>query len=768
MLQEIEWPQSRRFKSHSEWEPSGFFSDCLCNATTFDLKLGFFSSSAINVLANGFAVFLYNGGHMRMVINDILSVEDKNAILKANSEGQVPFFDLHNISEIRKRLSERDCHFFECLSWLIRNERLEFKIVVPKASIGIAHSKCGIFGDGLNRVAFDGSCNFSGTALISNIESITAFCEWDGTNDVCRINDVAQDFEATFTEKDFSVNYINIEDVRSNLASVFGGKDVRVLLEDEARLSFSLVNGRFSETVKRILNRANLKINKIVENERANSLNHEKVEVEGPRFPYARPREYQQIAFKNWKNNRQKGLFAMATGTGKTITSLNCLLEIYNHCGYYKAIILVPTVTLVDQWEKECRKFCFTEVYKISSKNHQWKEDILRLKISERLSASGKDNSYIIISTYAALAKQAVFDSLNSFPSKQVLLIADEAHNLGAGQIKKRLSDIVYKRRIGLSATPERQYDEDGNKAINDFFGVFDGYTFTYSMEDAIKNGVLCRYYYYPHLVELVDSEMEEYIRLSEKIAQYVSANLNALKSDDAVLMRLLLNRKHIIHKAVGKKAVFQQILENTLKEKGTLKYTLIYVPEGNEPEEESDIFISQDTIGEDVFTDSLIDQYTAIVRSVDDRLIVRKFTAMSKERDKMLEDFASGEIDVLTSMKCLDEGVDVPRSEMAIFCASTGNPRQFIQRRGRILRQHPDKHIAVIHDLVVIPKIDTSATSFAMEKNLLSNELNRVKDFALLSENSIDSIRELNEIMSYYGLSMFNNNIIDVYHDKL
>ena len=163
-----------------------------------------------------------------------------------------------------------------------------------------------------------------------------------------------------------------------------------------------------------------------------------------------------------------------------------------------------------------------------------------------------------------------------------------------------------------------------------------------------------------------------------------------------------------------------------------------------------------------------MIEQYTAIGRSVADRLIVRKFTAMSKERDKMLEDFASGEIDVLTSMKCLDEGVDVPRSEMAIFCASTGNPRQFIQRRGRILRQHPDKHIAVIHDLVVIPKIDTSATSFAMEKNLLSNELNRVKDFALLSENSIDSIRELNEIMSYYGLSMFNNNIIDVYHDKL
>ena len=756
MLQEIEWPQSRRYKSHTEWEPIGFFSDCLCNSVYFDLKLGFFSSSAINVLADGFAVFLYNGGRMRMIINDVLSVEDQTAMSKAKSDNLVLFYDLHNVKEMRARLSERDCHFFECLAWLIRNGRIEFKIVAPKASIGIAHSKCGVFDDGLNRVAFDGSCNFSGTALVSNIESITAFCEWDGPNDVYRINDVVQDFECTFTGKDSSVDYINIEDIKSNLISVFGGKDIQALLEDGARLSSSK-NDEFSVTVKRALSRANLRINKILEKEHSISSNFENECTERPRFPYAQPRGYQQKAFENWKRNRQKGLFAMATGTGKTITSLNCLLEIYKHSGYYKAIILVPTVTLVNQWDKECRKFLFSKIYKISSKNQQWKEEIMRIGISERLSSSSTDNSYIIISTYASFARQNVFDALNAFPAKQVLLIADEVHNLGAGQIKRKLSDIVYKRRIGLSATPERQYDEDGNKAINDFFGVLDGYTFTYSMADAIKNGVLCRYYYYPHLVELTDSEMVEYVRLSEKIAQYVSTNKDALKSNDTVLMKLLLNRKHIIHKAVGKKAVFRQILENTLRERGTLKYTLIYVPEGSEPEEESDVFISQDTIDDDAFADSLIDQYTAIVRGVDDRLIVRKFTATSKERDKIIDDFASGKIDVLTSMKCLDEGVDVPRSEIAIFCSSTGNPRQFVQRRGRILRLHPDKHMAVIHDLVVIPKVDAESSSFAIEKNLLSNELKRVKDFALLSENSIDSIKELDEVMSYYGLSIFN-----------
>ena len=107
--------------------------------------------------------------------------------------------------------------------------------------------------------------------------------------------------------------------------------------------------------------------------------------------------------------------------------------------------------------------------------------------------------------------------------------------------------------------------------------------------------------------------------------------------------------------------------------------------------------------------------------------------------------------------MKCLDEGVDVPRSEMAIFCASTGNPRQFIQRRGRILRNHKDKHIAIIHDLIVAPAMNYDDATYELEKHLLDNELKRVRDFALLSENSNDSQKELEDILSYYGLSMFN-----------
>ena len=122
-----------------------------------------------------------------------------------------------------------------------------------------------------------------------------------------------------------------------------------------------------------------------------------------------------------------------------------------------------------------------------------------------------------------------------------------------------------------------------------------------------------------------------------------------------------------------------------------------------------------------------------------------------------MLKQFASGELEVLTSMKCLDEGVDVPRSEFAIFCSSTGNPRQFIQRRGRILRTHPEKHMAIIHDLVVAPITNGSDSAKLVERNLLKNELKRVQNFALLSDNSSDSIIELEDVIQYYGLSIFD-----------
>jgi hypothetical protein len=249
---------------------------------------------------------------------------------------------------------------------------------------------------------------------------------------------------------------------------------------------------------------------------------------------------------------------------------------------------------------------------------------------------------------------------------------------------------------------------------------------------------------------------MIEYNELSKQIDKYCLGG--ELDFTNEKLKFLLLARKRIIHKAENKLDIFKQIVTDRFDEKGNLKYTLVYVPEGIIPDDEGDIFDVRETITDDPDSDKLIDQYTAVVRDIDDSVTVKKFTSGTSERDSILQDFADGKLQVLTSMKCLDEGVDVPRSELAIFCASTGNPRQFIQRRGRILRTHKDKYQAVIHDLVVIPDIDPSMESYNVERNLLAGELKRVNNFALLSENSADTLKVLDPILEYYNLSLFNN----------
>lgn len=757
---DILWPASCRFKSQSEWEPVGFFSECLCNATTFDLMLGFFSSSAINVLSDGFATFLYSGGKMRLIINDLLSEEDKGAILQGEGNTLLPAFDLGNIETLKNTLSERDIHFFECIAWLIRNNRIEIRIIAPKGGNGIAHTKCGVFDDGVNKVGFEGSVNFSRTALIENKESLIAMCDWNGNTETESIKDIETEFNRIIAGLDETVRYIKADEIRTQITDSFKDKELKELLEDEARL-LDQPSEHLSATVLQALRNARKRVQKAID-----SFN-EKIVIDNskPHFPYPTgPRPYQNEAFENWKNNNQQGLFAMATGTGKTITALNCLLEIYKRNGYYKAIILVPTITLVNQWEEECRKFFFTNIIKVYSKNPEWHSKLELLRMADKYrKADDPTPNFIVISTYASFIRDKVFNELSHFERNKLLLIADEAHNMGSPSMLRRMRNITYLRRIGLSATPERQFDTETNKKLYHFFGSDNKFTYEYSMEEAIKNGVLCRYYYYPHLVRLTDCEMEQYIELSEKISKYFNYNSGDFDKRDDILMSLLLARKRIIHKAANKLEIFRSIIKERYQRKGNLKYSLIYVPEGNQPDYWPDnaLFEKREQIEDDSDSNHLIDIYTGEITKIDKYITVRKFVSGQKDREEILNDFSTGKLQVLTSMKCLDEGVDVPRSELAIFCASTGNPRQFIQRRGRVLRKHPDKHMAEIHDLVVAPEISAGSNSFRMEQILLKGELQRVKNFSMLSENPSFSQMELKTVMEHYGLNMYNNSHI-------
>ena len=748
MLFEVDWAEDGTYRPGEYNSPEKFFNDGLENSNEFDLQLGYFSSATISVLADGFATFISKGGKMRLVINHIVSTEDKNAISKGLKGGFINCFDLTDFAQLRKTFDEYTQQFFECLAFLIYNKRIDIRIIKPRNKKGISHTKTGQFRDGDSVTSFTGSANFTISGLFNNLEEIKI--DRSDSLDVMtrkRIESQREEFDCIMDGTKRNIEYLSPENLISAIKTNYGDKDIEELLDVEAKL----------RKIKHD--------KKVQELKRQDSLVSEPIEEILPCFPFpSGPRDYQQLAFDNWKNNGQKGLFAMATGTGKTITSLNCLLEIYKRKGYYKAIILVPTITLVNQWEQECRKFRFSNIIKVYSKNLVWRDEVERVHFNEKYK-SDKDPevSYIIISTYASYSREKVFNVLNGFDKRRVLMIADECHNMGSGSLVKRLKEIPYLRRIGLSATPERQFDENGNNKLRKFFGSEEHYTYEYSMKEAIDKGVLCRYMYYPHIVKLTSDEMDAYLELSEKISRYFNYNTCSFDEQDEMLKRLLLARKRIIHKAVNKLAMFKEIIQKRFEEKGNLKYSLIYVPEGNRPDylDSADDFDHTEEIADDNDAEHLINQYTLAVTEIDRSVTVRKFVSGQQDREEILSDFAAGKLHVLTSMKCLDEGVDVPRSELAIFCSSTGNPRQFIQRRGRVLRTHKDKKMAELHDLVVVPEVSPNSNSYRMEQSLLRGELARVNNFALLSETPSYSEMELRGVLDHYGLNLYNNDHI-------
>lgn len=730
-LNKIQYPISYEYRTGTEYEPINFFIDAFSNSKKADILLGYFSTSAINTLSLSFAKFISAGGEIKFIINNVLSPKDKSLLQEAAVEDhQHQKIDLNNISQLARTLDEYSLHFFECLSYLIRHGRISFRIIKPTETSGISHYKSGIFTDSENKkVRFKGSANFTAAALLHNLEELDIKASWV-TSDVAAIEEYEEFYASIFRQEADFVNYVEVDEVKEAIRDSFKTKDIDELLVDELEL---IKKRKFKKATNKRLQEALLELEEeITEYKRT------------PRFPFATgPRTYQIDAHANWIANGKKGIFAMATGTGKTITSLNCLLNEYKANGLYRALILAPTNTLVAQWEKEATKFNFGRVIKVSSK-YKWEEEIDRLITS--LEFGGKD-SFIVITTYASFYRSKFQYYFRSFP-KDTLLIADEAHNLASPKVLETFPKVHLQKRIALSATPKRVYDTEGSAKMEEFFNDTEPYIYSFSMERAIDEGVLCKYNYYPKIVKLSELELQEYYEISSKLAKFFSSESEGFLDND-IVSQLLMKRKRIIHKAENKLAAFENIIKQEEAKRGSLKFTFVYVPEGYATVDEDDS--EEET--------HIINQYCQIILQSNSETKISKFLGNTENKDGILNLFSDGKIDVLASMKCLDEGVDVPRTELAIFCASTGNPRQFIQRRGRVLRTHADKHLATIYDLVVIPDPTTTGqneSSFNIERNLLAKELERVAHFAFMSQNRYEAIAEFEEVCNYYDLSLY------------
>ncbi|MGY0391174.1 DEAD/DEAH box helicase family protein [Bizionia sp. KMM 8389] len=740
MLKKVTWAEDRDYKTGSDDEPLQFYLDALCNSMTFDLLLGYFSSSAINLLSLGFANFIYSGGKMRAVINNVLSEEDKTAIVNGqNKESFSTVFNFENIKSLHQSLDVYGKHFFECFAWLISNNKIEIKIIKPKGGKGISHYKSGVFSDGENSVSYKSSCNFTYYGFVENLEELQCRLSWDDPRSKRSVEKQMEDFEDIFLENAENVQYLNVDEIESVIKNEFGDKSIQELLVQEKEL-ISLKNKVLKNPkIKQSINSALEKIE-----------GFEKKEME-PHFPrfdnkICEPRQYQKDAYLKWLKNNRKGLFAMATGTGKTITSLNCVLNDYKENNYYKFIVLVPTTALAKQWINETKhKFNFQDTIVCCSINNNWKNE---LKSIGKNIVFQRESNYAIVTTYATFKGnnfQTIFKDLFSNEFDRITIIADEAHTMGSQGFLKVLPNYLQKR-IGLSATPERQFDDVGNTNLNEYFSVSEEeYTYEYNMKTAIENKILCKYYYHPKIVSLEQGEQDEYLKISKELSKFIDPETGIYRESDYV-NNLLIRRKNIIHKASRKVNQLVSIIEEIGKE--NFKNAFIYVPEGIEVDyvenDDSDVNIENDN-------GRLIDQYISVLH---DRFCLRmaKFTGETKNRDQIFEQFKSEKLDALLAMKCLDEGVDIPQTKYAIFCSSTGNPRQYVQRRGRVLRNFKGKESAIIYDLIVKPITDHTNTDEKLskiEKNIFISELKRLVNFAVLSENKDSCLKKL-ENMCY------------------
>lgn len=689
-------------------EPKDFFTEALIESSTFDLGLGFFSSSGIRSLAYGFALFIANGGKMRVVMNNILSKEDK-AVIENGQKHLVEDFEnniLFDIKKLIKTFSKEDEHFFRCISYLISVHRIEFVATISTKG-GIGHDKYGIFKDEKgNRVAFIGSANFSQSALELNGETITVFTS---PNDDNRISEYQILFDKSWENDTPHLIHVPIENVKTFIREKYTEVTIADLLNEGINLRENIGIDNKTNNCKPISRRILDKI---------------ELKEQEPRFPFPEERKIQIDAYKAWMKNGKNGVFAMATGSGKTVTALNCIRKQYKENGFYKAIIVVPTQALAIQWEKEAQSFNFQNIISTHSEK-EWK-NILNRFITRSLLDSKKN--IILITTYATFNRIDIQSFLKRVRGVDTFIyVADEAHNIGSQNSLKHLPEMI-KWRIGLSATPERIYDDLGSERLYDFFNSRPPeYTYRYTMKQAIEEGILCHYDYYPIFIELTSSEMNEYERISEQLRKFIDSDTGKYKSDAE---KLLLKRKRIIHKAENKKIAISSLLED-LKQKHKLDYTFVFVPEGYEPD-----YSINDSYKIDKEDIHIIDEYAQMFK--ERGYSYHKYISGLDDAPNILKSFADGDIQILLSMKCLDEGVDIPRAEHAIFCSSTGNPRQFVQRRGRVLRRCKGKDKAKIWDLIVIPPNILVETN-SIERNLFFNEVKRIVNFAALADNQID-----------------------------
>lgn len=729
-FRDITFPKRFLYQTDTDHIPLEFFDRVFPVAKRIDITLGYFSSKAIRELATSIALFVHGGGKLRIITNQFFNKEDyDNLFGNIGLEEEEKFINLFDdVNELESSLSKHDKHFFDCLKFLQAKERLE--IIPVRYNSGLAHQKNFILYDSEeNIVGASGSVNFTLAGIFSNSENLPIYLSWLGERDLGPIEGLIESFDKIYNKENKSFTYLEKSQLELVIQKIGNNKEVDELLIDSQELLESVSLGLKSkiEEIKR--NRKEI-FNEYVT--RVSLL---------PRIPSGFvPRDYQVNAYEKWLENSKQGIFNMATGTGKTLTSLNIVLEEFKKNGFLNLFILVPTSVLLDQWIEECKYFNIINL--ITSKNRDYQYRLK--KLSSRITEDGKAENFVFITTYSNYSGNSFQNLMNRINFPEATYIFDECHNVGTKSMLKCLPENL-KYKIGLSATPQRMFDDGGNERMYSYFNSRpECFTFTYSMSKAIKNHKLCEYNYYPRFCYLNDEELVNYKSFTPRIMANLDPLTNKFNEEGE---RLLMLRKQIIHKASNKLNTLREIIKSL----DNLDYTFIYAPEGM-------LVDDYEGVQEELEDRHIIKQYTDAVNALGYR--ARSLTGFNNDRENSLRSFKEGRLQTLVAMKVLDEGVNIPITRRAIFCSSTGNPRQFIQRRGRVLRRHDEsnKKYAEIHDILVLPynPFINKEEINPIEKRIIYSEIIRAADFAYAAKNIDELIAgELNEICRIFEINI-------------
>jgi DNA phosphorothioation system restriction enzyme len=590
------------------------------------------------------------------------------------------------------------------LAWLAAAGLLEIKLALRlnadgNFTRGIFHEKTGIFTDEEeNHVSFSGSSNETAGGLVENFESIKVFCSWKDMEG--RVQEEIENFDALWNDKTPGLRIIDFSNA---------GKE---LLE------------RFRDPNNPL---PGISIHKVSEPKRA-------TQFQTPHDFSLRP--YQEDAIRAWSKAGGKGIFAMATGSGKTLTALTLASKLAEKNRPFVLIVVCPFINLCKQWIREIAAFGLEAVACFEGRD-KWQAQIEEgyQRLAVELS-----NALAIVTTNATFSSQSFQSRIKPrivAGTPYHFLVADEVHNMGAENVKECLSEGI-QMRLGLSATPERHHDPIGTSTVLNYFG---GIVYEYNLAQAIADGRLCHYKYYPIPVELTDQEIEDYEEISAKLARYFHGDdLDAGLNQAA--MHLLIKRARILGSAVNKLKALDNVLAS--------------LPE----KPQKAIFYCGDGRTTDAITDNEVRQIQAVARLIGERheLRVRNFTSREspQEREEILRDLGTGFLDGVVAIRCLDEGIDLPELREGFLLASSTNPRQFIQRRGRLLRNSPGKNRAIIYDFFVSPpdfggKLDDAA--FNMERSFFQKELTRIVEFCRTAENGHEALHSLHDLRLKYNL---------------